>query len=85
MSVASIVLKNGYKNIQYQPLPKDTDCSEDIESSITLEAYTSEISTVTPGNNEQQRLLTDEGEANVPLQTDDPVFNEIMLEVCKYP
>ena len=85
MSVASIVLKSGYTNIQYQPLPKEADISEEIESAVTPEGYSSDISTVLPGNNnEQQRLLTDEGEANVPLQTDDPVFNEIITEVCEY-
>ena len=32
-------------------------------------------------HNEQLRLLTDEGEANVPLQTDDPEFNDTLAEV----
>ena len=83
MSVARIVLRNGYKDIQYQPLPKEIEDAEDVESPVSVGGCTLDIATTpTSSNNEQQRLLTDDGEANIPLQTDDPEFNELIAEVC---
>ncbi|KAL5249197.1 hypothetical protein ACHWQZ_G018149 [Mnemiopsis leidyi] len=81
MSVARIVLRNGYKDIQYQPLPKEIEDAEDVESPVSVGGCTLDIATTpTSSNNEQQRLLTDDGEANIPLQTDDPEFNELIAE-----
>jgi len=40
----------------------------------------SAVSPATTPNNEQQRLLTDEGLANMPMQTDDPEFNDLIQE-----
>lgn len=81
MSVASIVLRNGYRDIQYQPLPKEIESGD--EAPANFGSCSLDISATTPASssNEQQRLLTDEGEANVPLQTDDPEFNELIIEV----
>ena len=47
------------------------------------ESPESEIGTpriVTPGPGEQNKLLTDEGEANLPAQGDDPVFCSLVAE-----
>ena len=82
MSVARIVLRNGYKDIQYQPLPKEIEDAEDGESPLSVGGCSLDIATTpTSSTNEQQRLLTDDGEANIPLQTDDPEFNELISEV----
>lgn len=64
-------MKNGsFRDIQYQPL----DCSE--EESIAPLAGHLEFKV-----GEQQRLLTEEGEASIHFQqTDDPEFNELVLE-----
>lgn len=83
MSAARIVLRNGYKDIQYQPLPKEIEDADDVESPISIGVCTLDIATTpTSSTHEQQRLLTDDGEANIPLQTDDPEFNELIAEVC---
>ena len=82
MSAARIVVRNGYKDIQYQPLPKEIEDASDVESPISIGVCTLDIATTpTSSTHEQQRLLTDDGEANIPLQTDDPEFNELIAEV----
>ena len=83
MSVARIVLRTGYKDIQYQPLPKEIEDADDVESPVSVGGCNLDIATTpTSSGHEQQRLLTDDGEANIPLQTDDPEFNELIVEVC---
>lgn len=72
MSVASVLVKSGFKKIQYHPLPKEVEGVSESDSAV---------SPATTPNNEQQRLLTDEGLANMPMQTDDPEFNDLIQEV----